>query len=190
MNINGGNRMSRFEVLLGTTISAIQKPDVSGNVVHIPTQSGKPVLLTFFRFATCPFCNLRLRTLQTFANEHPEIEIVGVFGSPRDEVKKAIPLHSLTYSLLADEGGELYRMFGIRKSLWGMLKGMIGRMPLLLKAMIKDHLFPKAMHGHLLTMPAEFIISPEGEVLFSHYGSDEGDHASLAAILNVIKKSV
>ncbi len=181
--------MKRSDIEVGAVISSIIKPDVNGGMVQVPSRSERTVLLTFFRFATCPFCNLRLRALQAFADNHPEIEVVGVFGSPKDEVAKSIGIHNLSFPLLSDTNGELYRQFGIRKSLWGVLKGMFGRFRELMKAMISDGFIPKKFDGHFLTMPAEFLISAKGEVLLAHYGKDEGDHVSLDSVLRVVEEN-
>ena len=32
-----------------------------GNTIRFQDYKGKKTLLTFFRFATCPYCNLRVR---------------------------------------------------------------------------------------------------------------------------------
>lgn len=160
--------------------------DVLDQTFQLP-QPEKPVLISFYRFATCPFCNLRLREIQAFQESNPEIEMVGVFGSPAEEVKKVIDIHNVTSPLVADTEGKLYREFGIKKSLWGVLKGMIIRMPSLFRAMLLDHIIPKAFHGHFLTMPAEFLIDTHGKVLISFYGKDEGDHINLERVVQALK---
>lgn len=164
-----GNRIEPFEVI-----------DVLGKSVTVPSE--KPVFFTFYRFATCPFCNLRLREVQAFAEKHPEIDVVGVFGSPAEEVAKAIDIHHLTFPLIANEEGDLYQKFGLQESVWGMLKGMFGRSPRLLKLMIVDRFIPWRINRYILTMPAEFLIAPDGEVLFSFYGKDEGHRPKLAEV--------
>ncbi len=172
---------------ISTAQTPIQFTDVLGKKVLIPDNE-KPVLLSFFRFASCPFCNLRLRTMQSFTEKYPEIKIIAVFGSPSEEVAKAIDIHKVSFSLLADTTGVLYIKFGIRRSFFGMIKGMLMRMPTLLRAMFINHYIPQKTNGHLLTMPADFLINRDGVVKLSFYGKDEGDHVDLQNVIEETEK--
>ena len=168
-----------------SNISIGQKaPSISLSPLHdeeILFSSSARTVITFFRFATCPFCNLRIRELEQWHKNNPEIQIVGIFGSPVDEVKKVETIHHITFPIIADTEGVLYKSYGIQKSIFGMLKGMITRMPTLIRGVMMGHI-PFKTDGHLLTMPAEFIINSKEEVILSHYGKDEGDHISFNKI--------
>ena len=61
----------------------ISTTDVLGEPVAL-SNSGY-TLLSFYRFATCPFCNLRLRQVQALKTEYPRLQCIGVFGSPKNE---------------------------------------------------------------------------------------------------------
>lgn len=176
--------MKKQMISAGENAPTFSIKDVTNNEIIVGKKSGIQ-FVTFFRFASCPFCNLRLRSLNEFAQKYPQVEIIGIFGSPKNEVAKSIAIHSLVFPLVSDSNGELYRAYKIKKSLFGMFKGMFGRMPSLLGAIFVDHYIPKNPHGHLLTMPAEFLIV-DGVVKFSYYGKDEGDHSDLKEIEDII----
>ena len=57
----------------------------------------------------------------------------------------------------------------------GVFKGVILRMPALVKGMLRGYL-PTTVKGSLTTMPADFLIDPAGVIQVVHYGADEGDH--------------
>jgi peroxiredoxin len=175
-----------YTIVKGNTAPEFYAESVNGRDVSFSDK--KHTLLCFFRFATCPFCNLRLSKLQEWANMHTDVQIVGVFGSPAREVQKAQDIHSVSFPLVADTAGKWYAAYGIKKSFLGMLIGMIRRFPQLVQAMMRGY-FPKNPHGHLTTMPAEFLISPHKKVIEVYYGKDEGDHIPLTRVEAAIASS-
>ena len=44
----------------GDKIEELKLPSIKGDIFTIENIKGKKTLLTFYRFATCPFCNLRI----------------------------------------------------------------------------------------------------------------------------------
>ena len=63
----------------------------------------------------------------------------------------------------------------------GVLKGMLLRMPTLIKGMLKGYI-PLIIKGSLTTMPADFLIDKNGIIQKAYYGSDEGDHLSFEEV--------
>ena len=49
-----------MKLMQGYRIDELELPSTNGDIFNIETVSGKKVLLTFYRFATCLFCNLRM----------------------------------------------------------------------------------------------------------------------------------
>ncbi|MCK5034029.1 MAG: redoxin domain-containing protein, partial [Calditrichia bacterium] len=47
----------------GTKAKNINLPAIDGSIFDTNSLSGKPYLLSFYRFASCPFCNLRVNEL-------------------------------------------------------------------------------------------------------------------------------
>jgi len=136
----------------------------------------KPYMLSFFRFASCPFCNLRVHELvNRFKEFGKDFTIVAIFDSPLDNLQRHTERHLAPFPILADETNRYYKEYGIEHSFWGMLKGMILRMPTLFKGMFKGYL-PIRIKGSLITMPADFLIDRDGIIQVAYYGKDEGDH--------------
>ncbi len=160
----------------GSNIINIQLPDINGSVFNTQSLEGKPFMISFFRFASCPFCNLRVNELvKRFDEFGDDFTIVAIFDSPLDNLTRHTKDHRAPFPILADESNQYYRQYGIEHSFAGMLKGMIFRLPTLLKGMLKGYL-PLIIKGSLITMPADFLINREGKVTTAYYGKDEGDH--------------
>jgi len=162
----------------------IELPSIDGTEFSSKNLQGKRYMLSFFRFASCPFCNLRVHELVQKFNEFGDnFTIIAIFDSPLVNLQKHAGKHKAPFQILADEKNIYYKKYAIERSHWGMLKGMIGRMPRLLKGMFKGYI-PWPMKGSLLTMPADFLVDERGIIQTAYYGKDEGDHLPLELIKN------
>ena len=61
--------------------------DINGNKIDLNDYKGQKVLLTFFRVATCPFCNMAVRDLinGSEALEQKGIKVIALFSSTQEE---------------------------------------------------------------------------------------------------------
>lgn len=174
--------MSRIDA--GATIAAFEWPTIRGESCRVPHPTWH-THLQFRRFAGCPVCNLHLRS---FALGHAKLESSGihevvVFHSHRGEMLKYQA--ALPFAALADPEFELYRRFGVERSvrsmlhpkaLWGALAGTLGETP------------SGGPGGTTpLGLPADFLISPSGEVVASHYGGHANDQWSLEQVLELVR---
>lgn len=155
---------------------------IDGSQFELSSMRGKPLMLSFFRFAACPFCNLRVHELvERFEELGGQFGIVAIFDSPLDNLQRHAASHRALFPILADPENNTYRAYRIEHSLGGVFKGMVTRMPTLIRGMAKGY-FPKTIQGSMTTMPADFLIDEKGIIQFAYYGRDEGDHLSFAQI--------
>ncbi|KAA3610109.1 MAG: hypothetical protein D8M58_07245 [Calditrichaeota bacterium] len=160
----------------GDKIKNIKLPAISGSNFDLSSLSGKPFMLSFLRFATCPFCNLRVNQLvKRFEEFGDDFTIVAIFNSPIDNLTKHAKGHHAPFPIVADHDKKYYKVYGIEQSFAGMLKGMIFRFPTLLKGMFKGYI-PFPFKGSLITMPADILVDKKGIIKEAYYGKDEGDH--------------
>lgn len=158
-------------------------PALDGSAWQLSSLEGKPYLLAFFRFASCPFCNLRLHQLISQWGELPEdFTIVAVFESSLTELQRYAERHHSPFPILADGGGIIHGRYSIRHSWLGVLKGMLFRFPSLLYAMFKKGYVPLTIGGRMNTMPADFLVDRQGVIQEAYYGRDEGDHLDFERI--------
>ena len=152
-------------------------PGLDGRAVRLADYRGRKVLLTFFRYATCPFCTVRFVRLAQEAPRYAEqgIQVIGVFESSADYVREYLSRRGLPFPVIADPDGTLYAQYGVKKSLPGLLFGMF-RMPTLLRALFDRDYRMAAPDGSLIRIPADFLIGPDRLIADAYYGSDIGDH--------------
>ncbi|WP_430462857.1 peroxiredoxin family protein [Thalassolituus sp. LLYu03] len=171
----------------GDYLPAFALPALDGSVWSTEQLAGRKALVVFFRFASCPFCNLRLHKLIQLQAQLPaDFAMVAVFDSSAAELRPYAERHSAPFPVLADEGAAVHRQYGVRYSWWGVLKGMVTRLPTALYSMLAKGYWPTAFSGALHTMPMNFLVNADGRIATAYYGADEGDHLPLEDILSFI----
>lgn len=166
----------------GDRITSLSLPAIDGSEFDLGSLDNKRYMLSFFRFASCPFCNLRVHELvNRFDELGSNFTIIAVFDSSLENLQRHAEKHQAPFPILADENNTYYREYGIEHSLFGVLKGMLLRMPTLLKAMLKGYL-PLIIKGRMTTMPADLLVDENGIIQAAHYGRDEGDHLAFDTI--------
>jgi len=175
------------KITSGTKVPYIELPSIDGNIVNTSKQLGRPYMISFFRFASCPFCNLRLHDLVTRVDEFgDDFTIIAIFDSSLENLQRHATKHRAPFPILADASNKYYQQFSIEHSLLGMLKGIAFRLPRLIKGLAKGYI-PLVPNGSMTTMPAEFLINRQGIVETAFYGKDEGDHLPLEQIIEFSK---
>jgi len=173
---------------VGQKIPQISLPAVDGSQFDTTSLLGKKYLLTFFRFATCPFCNMRMAELIQLKKEFGDnFEIVAIFQSEMEHLKKHSNKHLASFPILADPEKQYYEMFDVHNSLSGMFKGMIMRMPTVIKGMSRGYI-PLEISSRLLIMPLSLLVDEQGIIQSVYQGKDEGDHLPLDRVVTFAKK--
>ena len=139
-------------------------------------------MLSFFRFAGCPLCNMRVHELtKRYSELGEDFSVVGVFNSSVENLKLHMDKHHAPFPMLADKDRVYYKEYGVQYSLSGVITGVTKRWSTVAKAFMKGYV-PKSAEGNLLIMPAEFLVDRDGIIREVHYGQDEGDHMPFETI--------
>lgn len=146
--------------------------DIYGQPVRIG--KGRRTLLCFFRDAACPFCNYRIYEL---TQQHKGLlalglDVVAVFASTEEEVKRFVARHPRPFTVVADPTARAHLRYGIERSFLRKLKAVVTRVPTLIKGL---RIVGLAGFKTNNLMPADFLIDEEGRIVETHYGSDAGD---------------
>ncbi|MDH5633465.1 MAG: peroxiredoxin family protein [Gammaproteobacteria bacterium] len=174
--MSSGNRVKAGEMARNFSL-----PDISGDPIQLSDYQGRNVLLSFFRDASCPFCNLRLYELTRKHAEYRShgLEIIAVFNSSVDVVERYLGKRERPFPLLADVDREIFRLYGVESS-WGMLmKGMFN-FSRMFSAFSKG--FMPAAGAFKPLMPADFLIDETGLVRVSYYSRNAANHISLKMV--------
>ena len=157
-----------------STAPKLQMTDINNQPVTIG-RGQRRTLLCFFRDAACPFCNFRIYELTS----HHEglarlgLDIVAVFTSSADDVKRFVARQPRPFKVVADPSSNAHKLYGIERSFWRKLKGMLTRVPTLIKGM---RIVGLAGLNTSNLMPADFLIDEQGRIVEAYYGDDAGDH--------------
>jgi peroxiredoxin Q/BCP len=143
---------------------------------------GKKVLLSFYRYASCPFCNLRFHALSQKQQQWREqgLEMVAIFQSPKKSILEYAGKDYSPVQIIPNPSRDLYRLYGVEGSWKGFLTGAM-QLGTFAKAVKEGHL-PGKVEGDMNMVPADFIIDEQGKILTAYYGKDISDHLDIAEI--------
>ena len=173
----------------GDLAPPIQLSAIDGKVFDSRSLAGRRYLVTLFRFASCPFCNWRMAELVRRRDELGEdFEIIAIFEADLGHLQKHASQHLAVFPVLADPKRASYREYGIRKSLFGVIRGIVTRINVIAMGMLRGYV-PREISSRLLTMPASFLVDEQGIIRLAYYGRDEGDHLSFDSIKSFAQMS-
>jgi thioredoxin-dependent peroxiredoxin len=164
--------------------------DIDGKTHKLEQYRGKYLLLSFYRYASCPFCNLRISQVMQRIDgfRANDLEILSIFQSPEEKIKQYVGKQHPPFAVVPDPERRLYQTYRLETSWTGMLTAMIFRMGDVIKAFSKGF-GPGTMEGEKNRLPADFLIGPDGTILEAYYGKDIGDHMPFETIDRIITKT-
>jgi peroxiredoxin len=171
---------------VGTLAPVFKARTRNGGEFDLAAFRGRTVLVKFYRFATCPVCNLHLHR---FLHDYPAVKALGVetvvlYHSPEARLERA-QRDETPFPLVADPDKRVFRMFGVEKSWRGMFSLAVWRDYLL--AMLKGYSPGMLSHdGGITGHPADFIVDPDGRIACAHYGRDYADSLTAADVVRAV----
>jgi len=156
---------------------------LSGQEVSLEGYIGKPFILSFYRYAGCQFCNLRIHDfIKRYKSEYQPagVSAIAVFQSPINKMEKYTTEHQAPFEFISDPRCEWYKAFRVEKSWAGFAKAG-SRVSDLTRSIAKGYgrIDPD---GAMNRIPADFLISAEGVIEAAYYGKDIGDHIPFSDI--------
>ncbi|MGW5250726.1 peroxiredoxin-like family protein [Streptomyces sp. NPDC004129] len=137
-----------------------------------------PVVLTFYRGAWCPYCNIALRSLQ---QHHQAItargaRLVAVSPQIADESLTLTEKHDLAFDVLSDIGSDTAKQYGLAFDLPDDLAAVYEKLGFDLQR-VNDG------HPRTLPLPATYVIDRDGEIRWAFVNTDYTTRAEPADIL-------
>ena len=166
--------------------------DTGGSRIDLQDYLGRHVLLSFYRYASCPLCNLRVHDL---ARRHSDwrargLDMLAVFQSPTDKMMRYVGNQHVPFPLIADPDERLYSLYGVGHSWGGFLKAWATRLPEIGRSVIGKGFLPGSVENGIHRIPADFIIDPLGQITVAYYGRDIGDHLPMDRIERFLPESL
>jgi peroxiredoxin len=160
--------------------------DIADTLIDLSKYKGKKVMLSFYRYASCPLCNLRIQDLirhyPTFKSKG--LEMIAVFQSPKSSILEYVGKQDAPFPIVPDPEQQLYHLYGVSGD-WGkFVKGLI--QPKKIFATVKNGFLPGKMENDINMIPADFLIDENGTIHTAYYGKDASDHLHIKVIENFL----
>lgn len=96
----------------GTPAPAFKVTDLNGNPISLNDFRGRKLMLSFYRYASCPFCNLRIHEMrQRSATWKTQgLDIVAVFQSPAESIREYAVGDTVEFPVIPDPQRQLYEV--------------------------------------------------------------------------------
>ncbi len=174
----------------GTRVPDFTFQDQDRNETSLRLYSnGSPLYLVFFRYASCPFCNLRIQRMMNRGEEITQTgtKILAVMESTRENYEAYAGKQKPTFPIALDPEHRLYELYELERSTIGLLSTFVKRPGDLVTAMASGFT-PGTVDGPMNRMPADFLIDPDMNLVKAHYGKDAGDHMPIPEIIAFAKQ--
>lgn len=154
---------------LGEQAASFTLPNQDGNLIALNDVLAKgPVVLTFYRGSWCPYCNLQLRALQARLSEIHDLGATLVAVSPQvpDESLTKNEISEMDFTVLSDQDAKVASEYGIA---WEVPEFLVEHMR------VDRNLDLEAINngnGNVLPIPATFVLSADGEVMWRYVDVD------------------
>lgn len=151
--------------------------------------AGRRILLSFYRSAVCPLCNLRFLYLldhYTFYQAHG-LAVVAIFESPAQVVRRYLEQRRPPFPTIADPSDAIYSRYSVGRSWLGTLRARLTRGAMYREAAKQNlggNTFKQVFGaGRAVNrMPADFLLGPDLRIQSAYYGRDAGDFLSFGQI--------
>lgn len=154
--------------------------DIDGGHHELDALRGAKSLVSFYRYAACPLCNLRMHELSEQRWwQDGRLRGLAFFQSPAESLRSHREDRTLPFPLIADPEHEVYEKYGVESSWAAFAVAFIH--PRSVTALAKGFL-PGRMEGDKTLVPADFLIDEDLKIHTAYYGSNIGDHLPIAAI--------
>jgi peroxiredoxin len=173
------------KIKVGDFIVSHRLDTISATSVELPAAQ-YVTHIQFRRFASCPICNLHIRS---FMERHLELVATGiqevvVFHSTQEEMLKQGA--DVPFAMIADPTKALYKSFGVETSIMSIINpaswasGVTG--------LLKFRQFPHEKGQGHFGLPADFLITKTGEVVAVKYGIHADDHWEVDDVLRLTRQ--
>lgn len=141
-----------------------------------------PVIITFYRGAWCPYCNLQLRDLQQHikAIKATGAELVAISPEKPDSTLKTVKKQKLDFYVLSDSNSKVGKEFGLMFNLDPELKKLYSNFGIDLAASNSSKKWE-------LPLAATYIVDQNGMIIYSFVDADYKKRAETTELIKILK---
>ncbi len=171
MRLKAGEKAPLFEV-----------EDIHGQRIALKDFAGQKLMVSFYRYSGCPFCNLRvadmIRHYPIF--EKQNLKMISFWQSAKEDILETVGKQDAPFPLVPDKEMKIYALYGVERHLMAPLKVLLNP-ALSLRALFSPFMKLK-IAGDVDLVPADFLIGPDLTIKRSYYGSHIADHIPISEI--------
>lgn len=171
----------------GTNAPLFKTTDIGGETIDLQSYKGSKVLISFYRYASCPLCNLRVNNLIKLYPSLSDkgLKIISIFQSPKESILQYVGKQDAPFPIVPDPAQKLYKQYGVETSWTAFAKAGLQINKLI--ETTKLGFMPGKMEGEVNRVPADFLIDEKGVIQSAYYGADISDHMPIETILSFVK---
>lgn len=166
----------------GDKALSFETSDIYGNPIRLEDFSGKKILLSFYRFSSCPFCNLRVHELiQKYSEfENKGLVMLSFWQSSKEKILEDVGRQKAPFPLIPDPKENIYARYGVYASWWATLK--VALHPQRIFQVVREGFMTLKKTGKANMVPADFLINPDLTIRTAYYGKHIADHLPISEI--------
>ncbi len=169
----------------GMKAPEIRFRDYNSVPFSLESLQGRKVLLSFYRYAGCPFCQLRFMEIAERFGTDERLELVAVFQSPEDSIRKHAGGVDVPTTVIGDPGERFYKEYGVEEGLRAWFVGITSAFRFT-QSLGRGHVWGKK-EGSKNRIPADFLIDKDGILRHAYYGKNMDDHMPIDWIDDFLK---
>ena len=154
--------------------------DQHGKKINLADEIKKgPVVLVFYRGQWCPYCNKQLKKLEdslSFITARGA-GLIAVSPEKQENIAKTIVKTNASYPVLFDDGATIMKIYDVAYAVDTATVSKYKKYGI-------DFNEVNGANGPVLPVPAVFVISKEGKIVFRHFDLDYRNRASVKDILS------
>ncbi|MBE0689639.1 MAG: redoxin domain-containing protein [Anaerolineae bacterium] len=157
--------------------------DLDGKTISPAAYRGHKWMIAFFRFAACPYCNLRIHELSAKAALlRDKLDVVAVFQSPAETLRRHNVPGRIPFTIVADPEMHLFDLYQGELSTAKFISGHALHPVQWVQGVAAGAFNGGAAAGELRLVPADFLVDEQGIIQRAHYGRDVTDHMRMRDI--------
>lgn len=162
--------------------------DMNGAIHQLSQYRGKKIILSFYRDASCPFCNLRIFEMSRYNKSlmKNNVVLLSVFHSQKKSVKKHMSRGDRPFPMLCDPKRSIYNLYEVHRSIPAILMSFFS-VARLFKAFYNG--FGPSLMAAKPWLPADILIDENLIVQDAFYSQDATSHIPMPRLVAFVKKS-
>ncbi len=160
-------------------------PNYEGSKVILFDELEKgPVVLVFYRGGWCMYCNKQLHELQSRLNDF-KAQGASIIALSVDQVKKAsetVEKKSLGFNVISNPGADILEEYGLTYRVPDELAVKYKKE---YKIDLEEH---SGEAHHTIAIPATYVISPEGTIVYAYANEDYKIRSSIDDVIASLKE--